>query len=65
MEVLGTILFIVYISAGWWAANRTIYANRVLFGQYTAILMQKFIVAFVLGWILIPVALIKTFLLGR
>lgn len=65
MEILGSILLIIYIAAGWWAANRTVYANRVVFGQYTTILMQKFMVALLFGWLLIPVALIKTFLLGR
>ena len=65
MEVLQLILFIVYIAAGWWAANRTVYANRVIFGQYSTIMMQKFIVVLLFGWALIPIALIKTFLLGR
>ncbi len=65
MEVLATIIFIIYIAAGWWAANRTIYANRVIFGQYLNILVQKFFVVFLFGWLLIPIALIKTFLLGR
>lgn len=53
------ILLIIYILAGWWAANRTIYVNRIIVGQWSAIVIQKFIVAFLLGWILIPIALIK------
>lgn len=65
MEVLQSILFFVYIAAGWWAANRTVYANRVIFGEYLTIMMQKFIVVLLFGWVLIPVALIKTFLFGR
>ena len=55
------VLLLIYILAGWWAANRTIYANRVIVGQWNAIAIQKFIVALFLGWILIPVALIKLF----
>ena len=47
------LLFLVYIIAGWWAANKT------LFGSIYAIWTQKFIVAMFLGWILIPIAIIK------
>ncbi len=61
MSTFGWIIVIVYVAAGWWAANRTIYANRALIGTMYAIMMQKFIVASLLGWILIPIALIKTF----
>lgn len=53
------ILFAVYIVLGWWAANRTVYANNVLFGSWNAIVLQKFAVAFFLGWILIPIALFR------
>lgn len=53
------ILFLVYIALGWWAANRTIYANKITIGAWNAIFFQKFMVAFFLGWLLIPIALIK------
>ena len=53
------ILLAVYIALGWWAANRTVYANKVLFGSWNAIVLQKFAVALFLGWILIPIALIR------
>lgn len=58
------ILFIVYIALGWWAANRTIYANKAIIGSWNAIILQKFTVAMFLGWLLIPIALIKV-LTGR
>ena len=57
-----SILFLVYIALGWWAANRTIYANKITFGTWNAIFLQKFMVAFFLGWLLIPIAIIKTLL---
>lgn len=53
------ILLVIYIVLGWWAANRTVYANKVLFGSWNAIVLQKFAVALFLGWLLIPVAVIR------
>ena len=58
--MLDTILFIVYISAGWWAANQLIFNNRIMIGDWFSITLKKFMCAFVLGWILIPIALIKS-----
>lgn len=54
------VLFIIYLILGYWAANRTIYANKIVFGTWSAIFMPKFWVGMFLGWLLIPIALIKT-----
>lgn len=56
-----TILVLVYIVAGWWAANRTIFANYAMFGTWNSIVLMKLFAALFLGWILIPIALIKVF----
>lgn len=53
------VVFIIYIALGWWAANRTVYANKALLGTWNAIVLQKFAVALFLGWLLIPIALIR------
>jgi hypothetical protein len=60
-----TILVLVYIVAGWWAANRTIFANYAMFGTWNSIVLMKLFAALFLGWILIPIALIKVFLLNK
>ena len=60
-----TILVIVYIAAGWWAANRTIFANSAMFGTWNCIVLMNLVAALFLGWILIPIALIKEFLLNK
>ena len=39
------VLLLIHILAGWRAANRTIYANRVIVCQWNAIAIRKFIVA--------------------
>jgi hypothetical protein len=61
MEIL---IVIVYIIAGYWAVGKTIYANKIVFGTWDGILMQRVVLGFVIGWLLIPVAIIKS-LLGR
>lgn len=61
MEIL---IVIVYIIAGYWAVGKTIYANKIVFGTWDGILMQRVVLGFVIGWLLIPIAIIKS-LLGR
>lgn len=54
------ILVIAYIAAGYWAVNRTIYANKVVFySDGMALFIQKAVYAIFLGWALIPIALLK------
>lgn len=56
------ILFFIYMAFGYWATGRTIYANKILIGTGNAIFIRRLIWGTLLGWILIPVALIRTFL---
>lgn len=49
-------LLIIYWILGYWAVGRTIYKNKVLFGTVSAIFLQKAILGFIMGWILIPIA---------
>ena len=60
METLRLIGFIVYCLAGYWAVNRTIYANYVLYGDLATIFMRKVIVGMLAGPVCIPLAIIKT-----
>lgn len=50
---------IIYMVLGYWAVGRTVYKNKILIGTGQAIFWQKAAVAFLMGWILIPVAIIK------
>ncbi len=53
-------LLLAYFIAGYWAVGQTIYANKVVFyssGLY--FFMKKLLLGIGLGWILIPVAVIK------
>lgn len=59
------ILLLVYMAAGYWAAKTTIYANKILISnKIGGIFMQTLIMGTLLGWFLIPWALIKR-LMGR
>lgn len=56
------ILFFIYMAFGYWATGRTIYANKILIGAGNVIFMRRLIWGTLLGWLLIPVALIRMFL---
>ena len=60
METLKLIGFIIYCLAGYWAVNRTIYANYVMYGDLLTIFMRKVIVGMLVGPVCIPLAIIKT-----
>lgn len=53
------LLIIVYMIAGYWAAGRTIYAGKYVFGTWNSIFVQRVIIGTLLGWLLIPWALFK------
>ena len=54
------ILFIVYSIAGYWAVGKVIYANKVVIYSGTYFYAKKIVLGLCLGWILIPIAIIKT-----
>lgn len=56
---MALIIGIIYIAAGYWAAGETIYANKIFIGDGFNIFIWRVCVAMVLGWALIPVAIIK------
>ena len=56
------ILIIAYMVLGYWAAGETIYKNRVVIEfKFGAYFMERLTLGSILGWILIPIALIKKF----
>ena len=60
-----TVIIIAYAALGYWAAGQTVYANKIRIGTWKDLFLTRLIVGVLLGWILIPVALIKTFLLNK
>lgn len=58
-----TVLFLLYAALGYWATGVTIYANKIVIHALGELFIQRLIFGVFLGWILIPVALIKTIFL--
>lgn len=58
-------MLLVYMILGYWATGKTIYANKILIGTGGAIFLQRLIMGFLFGFILIPIAVIKLIFFGR
>ena len=56
---MDNILLLVYIALGYWACGKTIYANKIRIGTASKLFISRCILGLFLGWILIPVALIR------
>ena len=46
--------------AGYWAMGKTIYANKIRIGNSTTLFMQRLIYGTLIGFIIIPIAIIKS-----
>lgn len=53
------ILILIYLILGYWACGKTIFANKIRIGTWSSLFMQRFIAGMFLGWILIPIAIIR------
>lgn len=51
-------VMLIYMVLGYWATGRTIYKNRILIGTANGIFLERLMMGFLLGWVLIPVAII-------
>ena len=59
------LLFVVYLIVGYWAAGVVLYENKVVIHTFGGLFMQKMIWGTVGGIILIPLAIIKRFVLKK
>ncbi len=61
-----TILGLIYAIAGYWAVGEVLYGGKVLiYSSYFPIFIKKLVLGMVLGWLFIPIAIIKLFLYSR
>lgn len=51
---------IIYLVLAYWAAGKTIYRNKIQIGTLQGIFLQRLMVGAILGFILIPIAVIMT-----
>lgn len=56
------ILLFAYMILGYWATGKTIYANKIIIHAFGELFMQRLIMGSVLGWFLIPWAVLKMLL---
>lgn len=56
---------IIYFVLSYWAVGKVIYADKVVvYSSWTAFFAKKMAIGLLIGWILIPIAILKT-LFGR
>ncbi len=56
------ILAVLYVVLGYWATGVTIYANKIVIHKFGELFISRLCFALLLGWALIPIALVKTFI---
>ena len=56
------IITIAYVILGYLAVPRTIWADKVIIGEWNARIIHRLILGLFLGWLLIPWWLLKIFL---
>lgn len=56
------LIILLYIVLGYWSTGVTIYANSIMIGTSEGIFVKRCTMGAILGWALIPIALIKTFI---
>lgn len=54
------IILIIYAALGYWACGKTIYADKIRIGTASNLFLTRLILGCLLGFILIPIAIIKT-----
>ncbi len=66
MSIIGIILIILYIRYSYKAVNDLVYSKYTLYGKSVMdIVMRKCLTGLLLGWILIPIWIIKSILSNR
>ena len=63
MDIVIAIIFFVYITLGYWATGVTVYSNKIVFHAFGQLFMRRLIIGTLWGWVLIPIAIIKTILI--
>lgn len=60
------VIFIIYMALGYWATGLTTHANKIFMGYAIGeLLVERLCWAFIFGWALIPVAMIKCIFFRR
>lgn len=52
-------LYIIYAALGYWAAGVVLYENKIIITTSSNLFTRKLIYGILLGWLFIPIAIIK------
>lgn len=59
------LLLIIYLIAGYWAAGVVLYENKIVIHSFGGLFLQKVTLGMILGFILIPIAILKRLFFRR
>lgn len=59
------IIVLIYLFLGYWASGVVIYENKIVFHRIGELFLQKLLWGAILGWILIPIAVLKRIFFRR
>lgn len=66
MDVVKIIFALVYVIAGYWATGWTLYYNKIVIEtQPGGLFCKRLAYGIFLGWILIPIAIIRKLIHGK
>ena len=57
---MDVVIIVLYMALGYWAAGKTVYANKIRIGTMQHLFIQRLTLGLLLGWVLIPIAALKT-----
>ena len=58
------VLLLIYVAVGYWAVGQT-FLGTPLFGDYRYLQSQKLLCAIFLGWLVIPVVVVRKIAKGQ
>lgn len=59
------LLFLVYVAVGYWAAGVVFYENKIVVHTFGALLFRKLCITLFLGFVVIPIAILKRLVFKR
>lgn len=58
-------VFLIYMALGYWAAGVVFFENKVVIHTFGMLFIRKLCLGFILGIIIIPIALLKRLIFRR
>ncbi len=62
---MDTLILLVYLALGYWAAGVVFYENKIVFHTFGALFLRKLCLGLFLGIVIIPIAVLKRLFFRR